>query len=71
MYVVTEASTIIIIIDVSVQVAVGYSHMVAVTVNLTVFSWGDNSRGQLGHGDTQLRTQPVLIESLNDKNIKR
>ena len=54
-----------------VQVAVGYSHIVVVTSELKVYSWGENSRGQLGLDDYQPRNVPVLIESLNGRNIKR
>jgi alpha-tubulin suppressor-like RCC1 family protein len=34
-----------------------------------VYSWGCNSYGQLGHGDTLSRYQPVLVSSLVGKNI--
>ena len=53
------------------QVAVGYSHIVAVTDELNVYSWGHNTHGQLGLGDQQTRNNPVLIQSLNGRNIKK
>ena len=53
------------------QVAVGYSHIIAVTDELNVYSWGHNSHGQLGQGDQLTRNNPVLVESLNGRNIKK
>lgn len=43
----------------------------AVTDDLDVYSWGDNSHGQLGLEDLLPRTTPVLIKSLKGRNIKR
>jgi alpha-tubulin suppressor-like RCC1 family protein len=34
-----------------------------------VASWGRAEDGQLGHGDAEERTLPVLIGSLHDANI--
>ena len=56
---------------VQIQVAIGYSHTVVVTVDLSVYSWGENAHGQLGHGDLQSRRQPTVIEALNGRNINR
>ena len=53
------------------QIAVGYSHFVAVSHDTTVYSWGYNSHGQLGHGDTQNRNSPVVIDALRGKNIEK
>ena len=53
------------------QVAVGFSHILVVTYESTVFSWGAGSRGQLGHGDTEPRTSPQLVEALKGRTIAR
>lgn len=54
-----------------VQVSVGYGHVVGVTYDYTVFSWGEGGRGQLGHGDTVSRASPQLIEALKDRPVVR
>jgi NIMA (never in mitosis gene a)-related kinase len=51
------------------NVAVGYSHIVAVTFETVVYSWGDNSHGQLGHGNLQTHNVPTVISSLKGRNI--
>ena len=53
------------------QVSVGFSHVVAVTFENTVFSWGDGGRGQLGHGDTLQRNSAQIIEALKGRTITR
>jgi alpha-tubulin suppressor-like RCC1 family protein len=49
-----------------VAVAAGSSHSLALRDDGTVLSWGDNSSGQLGLGDTASRLQPVPIPALSD-----
>lgn len=56
---------------VHVQVAVGFSHMVAVTYEHMVFSWGVGSRGQLGHEDVSHRSSPEVVEALKGRTIIR
>ena len=36
-----------------------------------VYSWGHNTHGQLGHGDTRNRNDPVVIDALRGKNIEK
>ncbi|XP_030007491.1 probable E3 ubiquitin-protein ligase HERC6 [Sphaeramia orbicularis] len=48
-----------------IQVACGNSHSLALTKGGDVFSWGQNSHGQLGLGkEVSLQYTPVLIHSL-------
>ena len=47
-------------IDWSILVA-GYYHSLAIKTNRTLWSWGANESGQLGVGDTELRTEPTII----------
>lgn len=46
------------------QVAAGDSHSLALTTCGTVLSWGGNTHGQLGHGDTLNRFVPVPVSAL-------
>ena len=42
------------------------AHSLAVKANGTLWAWGDNSRGQLGQGDTQNRAKPTRVGSAQD-----
>lgn len=46
------------------QVANGNDHIVLLTENGFMYSFGIGSRGQLGHGDLVSRKHPVMIEAL-------
>lgn len=47
------------------QVATGQGYTVAITRAGEVFSWGCNSHGQLGHGNTQEQLRPLQIEEFD------
>ena len=49
----------------------GFSHILVVTYESAVFSWGAGSRGQLGHGDTEPQASPQLVEALKGRTITR
>lgn len=51
------------------KVSVGKNHVCVITSNSLVFSWGDNSKGQLGHGDLVSRDEPMQIEGVKGKNV--
>ncbi|XP_043533247.1 uncharacterized protein LOC122540959 isoform X1 [Chiloscyllium plagiosum] len=53
------------------QVAVADGHMIAVAVERAVYTWGSNTKGQLGHGDLQSHSRPQLVEALKGKFIVR
>lgn len=55
----------IVIVDVSV----GKNHVCVVTADSLVFTWGDNSKGQLGHGDLVSRDEPTQLEGVQGKNV--
>jgi alpha-tubulin suppressor-like RCC1 family protein len=41
------------------QISLGYSHAAAIKTDGTLWTWGSNSRGQLGTNDTTQRSTPV------------
>ena len=43
------------------QVATGWLNTCAVGVDSSLWCWGDNSRGQVGVGDTRTRYTPALV----------
>lgn len=51
--------------------AVGEDHVIVVTMERMIYTWGDNSKGQLGHGDLEYRDRPDLVEALKGKSIIR
>ena len=54
-----------------IQVAVGTDHVIVVTIERMIYTWGDGSKGQLGHGDLEPRMKPSLVEALKGKSIIR
>ena len=49
-----------------IQIECGGHHTVGLTKNGEVFTWGDNSCGELGHGDLGgRRSVPTKVESLD------
>jgi hypothetical protein len=46
------------------SVAAGLEHSLALGWDGRVYSWGANSRGQLGHGNTLAKASPALVEAL-------
>ena len=51
------------------QVAVGRQHVVVVAMERTVYTWGDNTFGQLGHGHHVSMSKPHTVEALVGKSI--
>lgn len=51
------------------QVVVGNDHVIVVTVERIVYTWGDGSKGQLGHGTTESKVKPELVEALKGKSV--
>ncbi|KAG5897066.1 hypothetical protein JTB14_025882 [Gonioctena quinquepunctata] len=44
-------------------------HFMVLTNNHEVFSWGNGDGGRLGHGDTNFKDEPTLMEALVEKDI--
>jgi alpha-tubulin suppressor-like RCC1 family protein len=51
------------------MISSGANHMIVLSDSNTVYSWGNNSKGQLGTGDTENQTKPILIASLSSKKV--
>ncbi|EDV29650.1 uncharacterized protein TRIADDRAFT_19228 [Trichoplax adhaerens] len=54
-----------------IQLAVGSSHVVAISSDRTAYSWGNGCMGQLGHGNLMSYERPTMIENLKGKSIYR
>ncbi|GFP86184.1 ultraviolet-b receptor uvr8 [Phtheirospermum japonicum] len=52
------------------EIACGSHHVAILTSKSEVYTWGRGSNGQLGHGDTEDRNIPTLVESLKDKQVR-
>ncbi|XAR62370.1 hypothetical protein NMG60_11017102 [Bertholletia excelsa] len=52
------------------DIACGAYHVVVLTSRTEVYSWGKGANGRLGHGDTDDRNLPTLVEALKDKQVK-
>ncbi|KAK6117958.1 hypothetical protein DH2020_048295 [Rehmannia glutinosa] len=53
------------------EISCGSHHVVALTSNSEVFTWGKGRNGQLGHGDNVDRNSPTLVKALAGKQVKR
>lgn len=54
-----------------IALAAGCSHSLALTDSGQVFSWGANTLGHLGHGDTETRAFPRRIDALAGTKVCR
>ncbi|CAC5359325.1 Serine/threonine-protein kinase nekl-2,Probable serine/threonine-protein kinase nek3,Serine/threonine-protein kinase Nek1,Serine/threonine-protein kinase Nek6,Serine/threonine-protein kinase Nek7,Serine/threonine-protein kinase Nek8,Serine/threonine-protein kinase Nek11,Serine/threonine-protein kinase Nek3,Serine/threonine-protein kinase Nek4,Serine/threonine-protein kinase Nek9,Serine/threonine-protein kinase Nek5 [Mytilus coruscus] len=54
-----------------IHAATGEDHVIVISTEKRVFSWGKGCRGQLGHDDTEDREKPALIGGLTGKSISR
>ncbi|ESW18307.1 hypothetical protein PHAVU_006G030000 [Phaseolus vulgaris] len=52
------------------EIACGAYHVAVLTSRTEVFTWGKGANGRLGHGDTDDRSTPTLVEALKDKQVK-
>ncbi|XP_075484381.1 PH, RCC1 and FYVE domains-containing protein 1-like [Primulina tabacum] len=52
------------------EIACGSYHVAILTSKQEVYTWGRGTNGQLGHGDTDDRNTPTLIEFLKDQQVK-
>ncbi|KAJ3671396.1 hypothetical protein LUZ60_007475 [Juncus effusus] len=52
------------------EISCGFYHVAVLTSKNEVFTWGKGQKGQLGHGDSEDRKVPTIVESLRDKSVK-
>jgi len=52
------------------DIACGAHHVAVLTHKSEVYTWGKGANGRLGHGDTEDRNLPTLVEALKDKQVK-
>ncbi|KAG2390971.1 PH, RCC1 and FYVE domains-containing protein [Vigna angularis] len=52
------------------EIACGAYHVAVLTSRTEVYTWGKGANGRLGHGDTDDRNSPTLVEALKDKDVK-
>ncbi|KAG2325885.1 hypothetical protein Bca52824_008613 [Brassica carinata] len=52
------------------EIASGDHHVAVLTSRNEVFTWGKGSNGRLGHGDTEDRKTPTLVEALKERHVK-
>ncbi|XP_051134325.1 PH, RCC1 and FYVE domains-containing protein 1 isoform X2 [Andrographis paniculata] len=52
------------------EISCGAYHAAVLTSRTEVYTWGKGANGRLGHGDTDDRNAPTLVEALKDKQVK-
>ncbi|KAL9674843.1 hypothetical protein QQ045_003042 [Rhodiola kirilowii] len=52
------------------EIACGSYHVAVLTSRTEVYTWGKGANGRLGHGDTDDRNSPTLVDALKDKQVK-
>ncbi|GAB4850889.1 hypothetical protein Ancab_030190 [Ancistrocladus abbreviatus] len=52
------------------EISCGAFHVAVLTSRSEVFTWGKGANGRLGHGDTEDRKSPTLVEALKDRHVK-
>ncbi|XP_039118003.1 PH, RCC1 and FYVE domains-containing protein 1-like isoform X2 [Dioscorea cayenensis subsp. rotundata] len=52
------------------EISCGAYHVAVLTSRTEVYTWGKGANGQLGHGDTEDRNSPTVVEALKDKQVR-
>ncbi|XP_002533468.2 PH, RCC1 and FYVE domains-containing protein 1 isoform X1 [Ricinus communis] len=52
------------------EVSCGAHHVAVLTSRSELYTWGKGANGRLGHGDTEDRRTPTLVEALKDRHVK-
>ncbi|XP_048491147.1 PH, RCC1 and FYVE domains-containing protein 1 isoform X2 [Beta vulgaris subsp. vulgaris] len=52
------------------EISCGAHHVAVLTSRSEVYTWGKGANGRLGHGDTEDRKSPTLVEALKERHVK-
>uniref|UniRef100_A0A0D9VAA9 FYVE-type domain-containing protein n=1 Tax=Leersia perrieri TaxID=77586 RepID=A0A0D9VAA9_9ORYZ len=52
------------------EISCGAYHVAVLTSRTEVYTWGKGAHGRLGHGDTDDKNTPTLVEALKDKQVR-
>ncbi|XAR62460.1 hypothetical protein NMG60_11017217 [Bertholletia excelsa] len=52
------------------EIDCGAYHVAVLTSKNEVYTWGKGANGRLGHGDTEDRKTPTLVEALKDRHVR-
>ncbi|XP_039034310.1 PH, RCC1 and FYVE domains-containing protein 1-like isoform X2 [Hibiscus syriacus] len=52
------------------EISCGSYHVAVLTSRTEVYTWGKGANGRLGHGNTDDKNSPTLVEALKDKQVK-
>ncbi|XP_039048525.1 PH, RCC1 and FYVE domains-containing protein 1-like isoform X2 [Hibiscus syriacus] len=52
------------------EISCGAYHVAVLTSRTEVYTWGKGANGRLGHGNTEDKNTPTLVEALKDKQVK-
>ncbi|ONK67499.1 uncharacterized protein A4U43_C05F680, partial [Asparagus officinalis] len=52
------------------EISCGAYHVAVLTSRTEVYTWGKGANGRLGHGDTNDRSSPSLVDALKDKQVR-
>jgi alpha-tubulin suppressor-like RCC1 family protein len=53
------------------EISTGGFHSAALSNEGVLYTWGGGDKGQLGHGDENMQTVPVVVEALRGKRVTR
>ncbi|XP_044484470.1 PH, RCC1 and FYVE domains-containing protein 1-like isoform X2 [Mangifera indica] len=52
------------------EISCGAHHVAVLTSRSELLTWGRGANGRLGHGDTDDRNTPTVVEALKDRHVK-
>ncbi|KAH1136118.1 hypothetical protein AAZX31_10G006600 [Glycine max] len=52
------------------EISCGANHVAVLTSRSELYTWGRGANGRLGHGDTDDKKSPTLVEALKDRHVK-
>ncbi|XP_051228261.1 PH, RCC1 and FYVE domains-containing protein 1 isoform X1 [Lolium perenne] len=52
------------------EISCGAYHVAVLTSRTEVYTWGKGANGRLGHGNTDDKNTPTLVEALKDKQVR-